>query len=84
MSMREEFEKWAEREGYRIDRFQSRPEHYQNTYTSLAFSVWQAAYAAGLRRAAEVCREVGREHGEHPEWATTCAAAIEQEIECPS
>lgn len=46
--------------------------------------LWQAAYAAGerrgLERAREICKRLGREHGEHPEWAETCAAAIEREI----
>jgi hypothetical protein len=78
--MRDEFERWAS----------------DNWATSTSWLAWQAAYAAGLRRAAEVCREWGNarvarwtelgdeemtENAKARAWdGLQCAAAIEQEI----
>lgn len=42
-----------------------------------AMERFAALVAAHEREAcAKVCEELNAEHGEHPEWAFTCAAAI--------
>jgi hypothetical protein len=82
MNMRDEFEKWFDGMSY------------SDRVRKPAWLAWQAAYAAGLRRAAEVCREqIDRSFKQYGDGGDErlirfgclrAANAIKQEIECPS
>ena len=61
--MRAEFESWARTQpylAYELDRYSEAAsarvaELYQNDRTQMAWENWQAAYHAGMERAAKVC-----------------------------
>ncbi len=71
--MREAFEKWALEQDENLTRAGGHEDRYAYPRTALLWHAWQAAYAAGLERAAEIV--------EHIQWPVGNSAAGEMAAE---
>ncbi len=83
--MRESFEKWVVGQGGNITRAGGHDDRYAYPQTATLWHGWQAAYAAGLTRAAEIAEAKERkalcsEDMGYNMAITDCADAIRAEI----
>ena len=83
MTTREAFEKWAIEAGYLVERIAYDPDNflsgqYKSILTNTRWAAWQAATAAALERAAEVCVDISAHQltFQQRKTAATCAEAI--------
>ena len=76
MTDREEFEAWVSESGWNLER--NAEGNYCTSTTDAAWGGWQAASAAALERAAEVCETILDElsFANAYECSNECAAAI--------
>ncbi len=74
MSTREEFEKWAMRKGWKIDKWE---EEYVSDSTFDAWEVWQAATRVEREACAKACEESADGFGGHGDWASGYVAALD-------
>ena len=77
MTTREAFEAEARKHGFILDRL-DKSGVYVQLITEQAWSIWQAATAAALERAAEVCVDISAHQltFQQRKSAATCADAI--------
>lgn len=76
MSMREEFEKWAEGRGFYLTLFRD-SDYYRNDDTAFAWSAWQAATRVEREACAKACEESADGFGGHGDWASGYVAALD-------
>ena len=76
MTDREEFEAWVSESGWNLER--NAEGNYCTFTTDAAWGGWQAASAAALERAAEVCVDISAHQltFQQRKSAATCASAI--------